>query len=336
MIARLLTCVVTLAFFAAACGSDDELGRAPGEPSESAATDDPERQAPDRSRSVLQPGAAGDLARTAGQPRVDPIRPVHILGAVRVLPTSENAWPSQAPFLLTDEASIAVLGCTPGSSGCEAAGLAALSRGGVDIVALTGSPAEPELDDLADARDALVDAGSSAVGYGASIADAVAPAIVDTPSGAMAVHAISLAEDLSPEASIASPGLAGPTAIDALIASIEMQSESMLSIVVLVAWGNTEVRAPSSEHVEFAERLIGAGATVVAGSGSDHLQRFERIDEGSVLFDLGSAATVVDDPQRRDTAVLQLDLGDEGRPCVLPATASISGPSLDNPTDHAC
>ena len=83
-------------------------------------------------------------------------------------------------------------------------------------------------------------------------------------------------------------------------------------------------------------QLIDAGANAIIGHGSDFLQRFDQVSTGVVAYGLGNAVPASAEPLRRDTSVLRLEFDRPGTSCLLPATATESGPSLDDEATLDC
>ena len=307
----------------------------------------PEATAPDTT-SVARPAA-----RTAGEPvddqaraAVDPSavqRPavVHVLGTLALLPESPAAIPQQVTPLQDDLVSLITLGCAPGTDGCTSDRIDALAAADVEVVNVASAAVgSTDADQVGAAVASLGAAGIEVTGWGENRASAVEPVRIAAAGQTIALHAISLAEDgleRSAHATESTAGIAGPDAFAELLVAMAASQSAGDRVVVAVDWGDAERRSPDGEIVDLATALVRAGADAVVGSGSEFLNRLEVIEGAPVAFDLGQAATATDDALRRDTAVLRVVFnGDADAACLLPATASATGPSLDSTDEPVC
>lgn len=307
----------------------------------------PEVAAPDAT-TVARPAAraAGEPVDDRARAAVDPSavqRPVvvHVLGTLALLPESPAAIPQQVAPLRDDLVSLITLGCAPGSDGCSTDRMDTLGAADVEVVNVASAAVgSTDADAVGSAVESLGAAGIEVTGWGEDRAAAVEPVRIVAAGQTIALHAISLAEDgleRSAHATESTAGIAGPDAFAELLVAMAESRSAGDRVVVAVDWGDTERRSPDGEIVDLATALVRAGADTVIGSGSEFLNRLEVIEGAPVAFDLGQAATDTDDVLRRDTAVLRVvfDAG-ENAACLLPATATAAGPSLDPFDDHGC
>ena len=269
---------------------------------------------------------------------------VSLLGSVRSLPgtdtADEDAETDAVTVLNEDSATIASLACTV-STGCEPTDLAAWSANMLDVVNLATSAAAVDGSTVLDDHSAaLLASGVATIGYGATLSEALEPAIVGDPDRPIAVYTISLAEGLPPElvATDTSPGIvAGDDALDLLVDQALLSQDAGQRVIVIMDFGRLEDRAPQARELDHVLTVVDSGVDAIVGHGSDFLQRFERIDETSVAFSLGNAVTNTEIPLRRDGAVFRFTVREDGTSaCLLPATASASGLSMDDPETTDC
>ena len=292
------------------------------------------RQAADPLDGTLDPNRTtttlvSTLARDAG-----PI--LHVLGSIRPITGPAPDWQTIMPPLTNDNATIASLGCTPTNEGCTSADVAAWAMGGIDLVNVATSKAADERETLAEFIQDATTEGLNVVGYGLNLASAVNGVSVGTPGSPISVHAISVTASDDASAGPDTPGIAGPSAFDALLATIADRQSTGHGVVVIVDSGSLDDRAPSPSQIADIERLIDAGVDAIVGHGSDYLERFDHVGSSSVAYGLGNAVIDTTEPLRTDSAVLRLEFDSPGRACLLPSTASAVGPMLDHETVHTC
>ena len=279
---------------------------------------------------------------------------VSLLGSIRSLPTPGEPGSTsddddgddvddddrRAPALDTDDATVASLACTS-STGCEPTDLAAWAANTIDAVNLaTNAAAIDGAEVLDEHASALLASGVATIGYGPTIEDALEPAIVGTAERPVAVYAISLAENIDTEliATETTPGIAaGEGAFDLLIEQVRQSQDAGQETVVMMDFGRLDGRAPEPLELEQVQVVVDAGVDAIIGHGSDFLHRFERIAQTTVAFSLGNAITNTEIPLRQDTAVFRFTVAENGSTaCLLPATASSSGISIDDPDTVDC
>jgi len=276
------------------------------------------------------------VARAANEPANASLAPVlHILGSVRDIADPAASFAPNADVIEADLATIATLGCA--ASTCSPDIVAEWASGQLQIMNVATLAAAIEGPDSLEAQvDALEAAGVATLGFGSDLQTSVEPILIGPAESEVAIHAISLAPDTQSLATNSSAGVAGPEAIDLLRESVIFHRNSGRGVVVIVDWGNLEGRSPTGQQLDDVDRIINAGADAIVGHGSDFLQRFDLVGQTAVAFSLGNASTSASEPLLSDTALLRLEFDSPGRSCLLPATASPSGPSLDDPTLTAC
>ena len=283
-------------------------------------------------------------ARASGTPTAGrllsepgPITVVYGLGSLRSIPATDD-WPQSFPIVGEDLATLTALDCAPGTPGCELEDLEALAAGEIDVISLAtpgADDASPEA--LAEAADLFANLSVAPIGYGATIREAVQPTIISDTERSIAFFAISLDSELAIEASDTTPGIAGPDAFGDLLDAITQAETPNSMSVVSISWGTIEGRAPSIEQVAVAQQLVDAGADAVVGHGARFLQRLELIESIPVVYSLGHATSDATEQIDRDTAVLRVVFGSRlEATCLLPATATPNGPTLDKPDDTHC
>ena len=325
--------VVAAALVVAACSSGPEptTGRllVPSKPVETTTASGDEDNA---ARQAGEPA----VGRTAGTPESTSIAPVlHILGSVQDIVDAEGVFTPNASVVNSDLATIATLGCA--ASTCPPTEIGEWASGQLQIMNVATLQAAIEGPESLEAQvDALEAAGVATLGFGGNLATAVEPVLVGTSDAMVAIHAISLAPDTQSLATETTAGVAGPAAIDLLRESVIFHRNDGLGVVVIVDWGNLEGRAPNAQQLDDVDRIINAGADAIVGHGSDFLQRFDLVGQTAVAFSLGNSTTSTTDTLRTDTALLRLEFDTPGRSCLLPATASPNGPTLDNPALTSC
>lgn len=285
---------------------------------------------------VARQAGEPSVGRTAGSPTLSPTAPVlHIVGSVQAIADPAGTFTAETAVVSNDLATIATLGCA--ISTCPPEQLAQWAGGQLQIMNVATLRAAIEGPDaLANQIDALEDAGVATLGYGDNIAAASEPIIVSTGGQMVAIHAISLAPDTQSLATETTAGVAGPAAIDLLRESVIANRNDGRGVVVFIDWGNLDGRSPNAQQLDDVDRIINAGADAIVGHGSDFLQRFDLVGQTAVAFSLGNSTVTTAEPLRADTAVLRLEFDTPGRSCLLPATATPTGPFLDDPSLTTC
>lgn len=275
------------------------------------------------------------VARSAGEPGADAAPLLHVLGSIRSVADPTATFGDDAQVVRSDLATIASIGCAP--SQCPPTELAPWAIGQIEVLNVATREAASEGGGQLSAYvEEFRQLGITTLGYGNNIQAAVEPVIRRNGNNRVAIHSISLDPDNPALATADSPGLAGVTALDALRQAIIANRNNGLGVVVLVDWGQNDLRSPSAEQIVDVERLVEAGADAIVGHGSDFLLRFDLVGQTAVAYGLGNSSITTLDPLRADTAILRLEFDTPGRSCLLPATAGPSGPSLDDPTITSC
>lgn len=288
--------------------------------------------------------AAARAARALENPRFGrllnepgPVTLVHAVGTLRSVPASADLAERIAP-LADDTASVVALDCVLGTPDCQIEELNTLPRSSLDVVSFatagiagTAPSAVRQAIAILDALDVRV------VGYGETSADAVAAQVLESEGRTVAFHGFSARDDLPTVAGDTTPGIAGPQSLPLLVDAIAESTRGGHDVIVVVDWGSAEARAPDESQVLVAQQLVAAGADAVVGTGSSFLQRLELIESVPVGYSLGDSVAVSDAQVELDTAVLRIEFGIRGpRACILPATASAAGPTLDRPDGSDC
>lgn len=260
---------------------------------------------------------------------------LHVLGSVRSITDASANWQSDIPLVGNDVATIASLGCDPTDPDCTSSMVAGWAKGGVDLLNVATAEAAAAGASLPAFVEELDGEGLTVLGYGLNRASAVSGVTVGNES-AISLHAISLNADDEASAGVDSPGIAGPSAFDALLDAVADRQATGLAVVVLVDAGSIDDRAPNAAQIESIQRLVDLDVDAVIGHGSDFIQRFDRIDQSTVMYNLGNAVVDTSDVLRTDSAVLRLEFGTPGRACLLPSTATALGPILDDVSVQSC
>ena len=272
-----------------------------------------------------------DLADTSNR-RTESV--VHVIGSVRATPTDE-AWETTIPLVNDDLATIASVNCNLGDD-CDIESIADWAAGRVDIVNLATAANVLSTESLTELQSALEDRGVASVGFGPNRQSAQRPFVFVSEDVSISVHAVSLTAIADVEATDDAPGIAGPQSFEATLDAIAASRDAEQGVVVVIDWGGLDDRAPSAVETDAAEQLIDAGANAIIGHGSDFLQRFDQVATGVVAYGLGNAVPASAEPLRRDTSVLRLEFDRPGTSCLLPATATEAGPSLDDEATLDC
>lgn len=318
----------------AACSGDDSASRGERDlrdPSAPPATRDP-----DVGRLATNPDAGQDEVlddQTNDGPipqvRVNVDAVVHVLGSVRTTPDAPTGWETDVPLVIDDLATVVSLSCDQGTE-CDPDSIRDWAADRVEIVNLATAANVLDRDGLTAMRDALAAAGVSTIGFGDDADEANEPALFEGGGITVAVHAVSLNAQAEVSAGQDVAGISGPDQLDATLSAIEASRDSGYGVVVLVDWSDLDSRAPGDVELAAVDRFVAAGADAIVGHGPDFLQRFDQVGSAAVAFSLGNAATATAEDLRRDSAVLRLEFATPGRSCLLPATASPSGPGLDD------
>lgn len=286
-----------------------------------------------------QSGEPAEIGRTAGEPaETQPRGPVvHVLGSVRSLGDGTAGWESGVSVVSDDTATIASLACSFADENCLDSSLVDWATGRVEVVnAATVAASEAGAQVLSAGLSTLEAGGIEVVGFGSNEAEAVSPVVVETPEFEIAIFAISLSATPESAASSTSSGIAGPSSFPALLAAVDESLENDQAVIVLVDWGDRELRAPTNEQLADVQELVDHGIDVLVGHGADFLQRFDRVENTTVTYSLGNTTTSSAEALRADTAVLRLEFDRPGQSCLLPSTSSTSGPILDHPEVTFC
>lgn len=325
--------VVLIGLVASACSStssrtlqtpDDAAARSP-DPTLGRTASDPQ---------TSEPAAVPDDGDAIETPTAGARNVVHVLGSVRGTP-AEDAWETAIPVVDGDLATIASVNCNLGDN-CDIEAIADWAEGRIDVVNLATSANVLSPESLLDLQLALEERGVAVVGFGSSRQGAERPFVFVAEDVSISVHAVSLSAVTDVEATDDGPGIAGPQSFDAVLQAVTDSSEAEQGVVVVVDWSGLDDRAPGAVETDAAEQLIDAGASAIIGHGSDFLQRFDQVGGGVVAYGLGNAVPASEEPLRRDTSVLRLEFDRPGTSCLLPATATEAGPSLDDQANLTC
>lgn len=149
---------------------------------------------------------------------------------------------------------------------------------------------------LADTLDALGRAGVRTCGAGATLDEAVAPAVVPLAAGGRLLVFGACTDDCGVPASwAASPRRSGVhrlatldvTAADALAARIDEDRRPGDVAVVSVHWGGNWGHEVPDEQVRFARRLVERGVDLVHGHSSHHPRPLEVYRDRLILYGCG-------------------------------------------------
>ena len=320
--------LVLIGLLATACGSPSQ-SRNVGSPSESPAEADlsvGRTAAAPASDGSLDTNADGNLDPTAATTNQNV---VHVLGSVRSTPVETDVWQEEVPIVGSDLATVASVNCNLADD-CDLNTIADWAEGRVDVINLATSASVLTADELLELTDILEARGVAVVGFGPDQSSAERPFTFVNQDLTVSIHALSVVAVPEVQATGETAGIAGPESLDAVLDAVAVSRDAEQGVVVLLDWGGLEERAPSTNETDIVERLIGAGANAVIGHGPDFLQRFDQVGGGVAAYSLGNAVSAVDEPVRRDTAVLRLEFARPGRSCLLPATATSQGPTLDD------
>jgi hypothetical protein len=239
---------------------------------------------------------------------------IHGTGDVDVSPTLtdrfrfegyEVAWAGLDGLFLRDHLTIINLECAPSTLGypidkldnlrCDLEALPVMRAAGVEVV----SQANNHAGDYGPA--ALVDgvhnlraAGLITVGSGATLEEAMAPAIVEVGGWRIAIVGLTTISGYA----VGEPGwgwFASPDRPGVAYASTHTIAESIGAarqladiVIVTVHWGQAGAAHPNYGDRIRAEAMIAAGADVILGHHSHRLQPLEIIDGVPVFWSLGN------------------------------------------------
>ena len=299
----------------------------------------PTTRSPDLGRTITDPTSQAEPTDTTvavAQPDgATQGNVIHVLGSVRSTPIESEAWEADIPIVQDDLATIASVNCNLADD-CDLDAIADWAAGRVDVLNLATSANVLSVDELLSFQGLLEERGVAVVGFGEVLQSAERPFIFVSGDLTVSVHALSMVAVPEVQAGEATAGIAGPPSFSAVLDAVATSRDAEQGTVVIVDWGGLEDRAPNPEQTLVVEQLIDAGANAVVGHGPDFLQRFDQIGEGVAAYALGNTVSASEDPLRRDTAVLRLEFARPGRSCLLPATATAQGPTLDDQDGLAC
>lgn len=251
--------------------------------------------------------------------------PIHAVGSIDTLPSDLVTWGDTSTIFLDDLATVGALGCAPGSEQCDVAGLAALQAAGVDVINVaTRAFSQADASDLETFLDAAQEVQLKVIGLQLEEDSELNPVIVSREGAQVALIAIDLTNstpvDLWPQTTTT-------TQFDAVVEGIARTASQEIPTVVFVDWASVGDRAATTPQIEAATLLLDAGAAAVIGQGPALLQRFEMKDGNVIAYNLGRASSTGAGTEV-DAAVVRLDFSAVSASCLLPATASESGPVL--------
>jgi poly-gamma-glutamate synthesis protein (capsule biosynthesis protein) len=196
----------------------------------------------------------------------------------------------------------------------------ALRRAGVLTVSVANNHAmDYGATGLLDTIEQLKNAGVTAVGGGATLAEARRPHLVEVRGTRVAFLAYS---DILPRGSVATaktPGIApakgywtGRPAEDEIGADIRAVRGRADHVVVSFHWGDELKTLPNCRQIALGRRAIAAGATVVLGHHPHALQPVVAGGGRLVAYSLGNLISSPRGQLARESAVLRIELGPHG------------------------
>ena len=223
----------------------------------------------------------------------------------------------------------------------EAELLPALARAGVGVVSIANNhvmDCGPR--GIARTREACGAAGMAVVGAGGDLAQARAPACVDTPVGKVVFLAYA-----APSGDQAGEGIAGLAPLEASLIREDIGRWRPRAEVLVVSahWGSMYVDYPPPRVLELARVLAEGGVDVVLGHHPHVLQGFERQGRTLTLFSLGDAAfnchagdfhASVGATTRLESGVFTVLVA--GEPGLDVAPLGLDGDGIPHPVDEAC
>jgi poly-gamma-glutamate synthesis protein (capsule biosynthesis protein) len=150
---------------------------------------------------------------------------------------------------------------------------------------------------LRETLDVLQDAGLATAGAGRDLAEAEAPAIVDTPAGRVIVVAFASTTSGTPIAWAAQPGRAGVAVMDEdsglpqAVAGIGAMRRPGDLVVASIHWGSNWGYDVTEGQRRLAHQLIEGGVDLVHGHSSHHPRPIERHRGRLILYGCGDFIT---------------------------------------------
>ncbi|HUG74630.1 MAG TPA: CapA family protein [Acidimicrobiia bacterium] len=239
---------------------------------------------------------------------------IHGAGDVDVSPTLsyrfryegyEVAWAGLGGLFLRDHLTIINLECAPSILGypipketnlrCDQDALPAMRTAGVDVVSQANNHAgDYGPTALVDGIANLRAAGLVTVGSGASLAEAMAPGIVDVGGWRIAIVGLTTVSGYAVGepggawfASSDRPGVAYAS-MENIATAVGAAREAADIVIVTVHWGNEGMGYPDHGDRLRAGAMIAAGADVILGHHSHRLQPLEVVDGVPVFWSLGN------------------------------------------------
>jgi hypothetical protein len=248
------------------------------------------------------------------------------------------AWSGLDGLFLEDDLTIVNLECSPSSLGVAedkdftfqcGDGLTEMAAAGVDVANLANNHSqdfgkEALLDGLAN----LSAVGIAPVGVGRNAAEAANPALFDINGWRIAVVGFG---GIRPHdgwvATHDRAGMADGDTIESMVATVEAASSIADFVVVTVHWGVELETAPSSDDVERAQTMIGAGADAILGHHPHRLQAFEILDDRPVAWSLGNFVWPEMSLASATTGVARVVISPDGEVsgCLIPALIESAG-----------
>ncbi len=209
-----------------------------------------------------------------------------------------------------------------------------LASGGIDVVSLANNHTlDYRSAALLDCIARLDAAGVKHAGAGANAAAAVAPAILDTPAGKVAVLAYSSIVPSGFAAGVSTPGIATTYDSQKIANQVAAAAKQADFVVVSFHWGVEYSPTATAAQRTLAHKVIDAGADLVLGHHPHVDQGLEIYKNKLIAYSLGGF--VFDRHSRPETGqsfVLQVSIPKEGRttgeiiPIWLSETSGVPAP----------
>lgn len=245
-----------------------------------------------------------------------------------------------------DDLSVVNLECAPSNLGqrvpktfnfrCDPDALPIVAANGVEVANLANNHVlDYGVDAMLDGRVNVEAAGMAAVGVGADVAEATAPAILEL--GGWTIAVLGMGGVVPADWWLATedgPGMASGDDIEQMVAAVEAASEQADLVVVAIHWGAELVTEPDPDDRARAEAMIAAGADVIFGHHSHRLGEVEEVNGRPVFWTLGNFVWPRLSDAGATTGVARVVIEPDGtiEACIIPAFITTSGqPELTGP-----
>jgi len=205
---------------------------------------------------------------------------LRIINLETSITTSEDAWPRKGIHYRMH----------PRNIGC-------LTAAGIDCCCLANNHVlDWGYGGLAETIQTLDAAGIAHAGAGATLAEAVAPAVLEVPGrGRVQVLSVGTTSSGIPQEWAAAEGQPGVNLLDKFTEAAAVQVAGRVQqarqpgdvAIVSIHWGGNWGYEVPHEHVRFAHRLVDEGVDIVHGHSSHHPKAIEVYRERLILYGCG-------------------------------------------------